>query len=285
MKHKLIQIFWKTYAVLYLLLAVAIIVGDLSDSKLHLIDRIDAVLSVPTVVAVIGWAWKKCVGTQTLWISYAVIFFGVDIIYNLFLDNHPRGSLMDILLGATILLLAYIGTLLYALNFTAIRQRKSQSATQITNYPNTATAQVNATTITPAPVNSTSASPTLTPWSMDAQSPVDDPQLAEIRQMQLVASSKQAMATSLAQEAQASYDNKIEAEQLGKWPWMRWYSHPVVGRDVEKGIADIIFLSLFGSSSATDKKYSKTQRAIIRVVLTLAIVALLSQISQYLLKT
>lgn len=120
---------------------------------------------------------------------------------------------------------------------------------------------------------------------MDNQSRVDDPQLAETRQMQQDASSRQAMATSLAKEAQASYDDRIEAEQLGKWPWMRWYSHPVVGRDVEKGIADIIFLSLFGSSSATDDKHTKTQRAIIRIILTLAIVALLSQLGQYLTKT
>jgi hypothetical protein len=280
------KILWKIYAIIYLVIILLVSFSDLTDSSLHLIDYIDVIVSMPTVLAVIGWAWKKKIGTQALWGVYTPLFFCVDIVYNLFLDNHtPEHSLIGLIAVLLLLFPGYLATLLYTLNFEVITLQLGQNISPITLQSTNPANQVMQANVATTTLSGAAPQVDISSWNMGARSQPEDPQLAEIKRMQAVNSSRQAVSASLAQEAQASYDYKIEAEQLGKWPWMRWYSHPVVGRDVEKGITDIIFLSLFGNSSATDNKYTRTQRAIIRTILTLAIVAVLSQLGHYLLKT
>jgi len=276
------KILWKIYAVLYVLFVVAASISDFTNATLKVPDYIDVALALPSLVAVVGWAWRKAVGTQIVWLSYAALYLSYDILYNLFWDSHPVSAtspLLNVIVGIVLLFPAYVALLLYAVNFNAIKSKKNNSK-QAGLSPSV---QPNPTAS--MPIESTS--PTLVrlaePWNQPSEA-ASDPQLIEIQQQQAFSSAQQSAAQSMVQAVQESYDDKIEAEQLGKWPWDRWYSNPVMGRDPEKGISDIIFLSLFGSSSATDKKRSRGQRAVIRVILTLVIVAILSQLKQYLLK-
>jgi hypothetical protein len=95
------KLIWKIYSVLYILLVIIIIVGDFTDPhlKLKLTDYIDTLISLPTIVVVTAWAWRKAIWYPKLWLIYAVAFLSYDSIYNLFLDNHARGSLTDLLIG------------------------------------------------------------------------------------------------------------------------------------------------------------------------------------------
>lgn len=274
---KIVRVLWKTYAVLYMILIVGGLIGDFIDTNLMLIDHIDAILTVPTLLAVIGWAWKKCVGTALFWIIYSVTFFSFDITYNVFFDNHPKTGPLDVALGILVVLPAYIGTVLFALNFETIRRRNVSIGPRANKTP-----YIPATRS--AAIDQSPAEPTPGPWSMPRNGLAEDPQLIEIRQMQQEASARQALATSIAKETKATYDYTYELENIGKWPGTRWFSHPFVGRDAEKGIADIIFLSIFESSAADDTKYTKKQRTVIRVVLTLAVIAIISEIKHLLMQ-
>jgi hypothetical protein len=125
-------------------------------------------------------------------------------------------------------------------------------------------------------------------WRYEDNSNSSDAQLDEIKQQQAVAgaskNAQKAYGDALAKEVQANMDFKTENEQLGKEPWERWYSHPIVGRGGEKGIADILFLSIFGYSSATDTKRTRFQRAAIRTVLTIVVIYITSLVWSYLIK-
>lgn len=262
----LMKLLWKIYAVFYAMSAIILIISDISNPELQLIDYVSWVVSLPTILAVVGWAWRKAVGWQAIWLVYVIIFFSFDIVYNLFFTNQSI-TLAELVIGGLLLLPSYVATLLYAINFPALRgSAAGLAATPMSNH--------------------TAQTASITAWNHTEDAVfTDDPQLTEVQQMQSTTSAHHDMATSLAKETQASYDQRIEAQQLGKWPWDRWYSHPVVGRDVEKGIADIIFLSFFGHSSADDNQFSKGARAIIRVLFTLGVVAALSLLGQYLMST
>ncbi|HEX7633620.1 MAG TPA: hypothetical protein VF401_04860 [Candidatus Saccharimonadales bacterium] len=111
-----------------------------------------------------------------------------------------------------------------------------------------------------------------------------DPQRAEIQVREASKAAQAQLGAALAKDVQANQDRMIEAEQLGKEPYARWYSgsQNQVGFNLDKGIADMLFLSLFGHSSATDTKRTKLQRAILRTILTVAVAAILGLIYQLL---
>jgi len=252
------KIFWKLYAIIYLLLVAILLSSYFSDQSLKIIDYVDIAISLPTIIAVVGWAWKKAVGTPAFWFIYVIAFFIFDIIYNVFFDESNNDlPIFELVFGLIILLPSYIATLMYSLNFEAIRLRSDSK------------------NLTSSDKHSSPSKPEIV-WSSQPAETRSDPQLQEIRQQQTVSAANQNIAESLTQAVQESYDAKIEKTQLGKWPWERWYDHPVLGRDPAKGIADITFLSLFGSSSSTDRNYSKGQRALIRTVITLAVLAAFS---------
>lgn len=120
-------------------------------------------------------------------------------------------------------------------------------------------------------------------WSMDESAPTDLQQ-AETKQQQANASAIAQFGDALAKEARANQDRQIEGEQLGKNPWSRWYSgsQNQAGFNLDKGIADMLFLSLFGHSSASDTKRTRTQRAIIRVALTIGVIIALGLLWEWL---
>jgi len=69
------KIFWKLYAIIYLLLVAILLSSYFSDQSLKIIDYVDIAISLPTIIAVVGWAWKKAVGTPAFWFIYVIAFF------------------------------------------------------------------------------------------------------------------------------------------------------------------------------------------------------------------
>ncbi len=267
------KLLWKLYSVIYTVLAclivISILFGYYSDS--NLIDYIDMFLSLFTVLATILWSWKKSLGSQTIWIIFCIVFFTFDAVYNIFFEKFS-GTLAELLITLALFIPGYLATILYAINFNTIKSKNSSNNLNInSNY------STNSSTVfspTDSSVN--------TAWNMHTEN-TNDAQLTEIRYQQNISAAKNSMADSLSKEVKTTYEEKIEAEQLGKWPWERWYNHPVVGRDYEKGIADLIFLTFFPIKSRTNENGS--QRAIIRILVTLIVLIVFGYIGHFLTST
>jgi hypothetical protein len=264
------KLVWKIYSVIYTIIACIIVISVFSDNDSSLIDYIDSLLSIFTVLATILWSWNKSLGSQKIWIIYCFVFFAVDAIYNIFFEKF-NGTIAELLIVLALIIPGYLATILYAINFNTIKTKKSNNSININNY------SANSNSISPPTDSSVN-----TAWNMHTEN-TSDAQLTEIRYQQNISAVKNSMADSLSKEVQTTYEEKTEAEQLGKWPWERWYSHPVVGREYEKGIADLIFLTFFPIKSKSNNNGS--QRAIIRILVTLIVLIVFGYIGNFLTST
>ena len=107
--HKL-QIVWKIYFWAYALFTVVATIAVFFTKSSKSVDYIDAIFSLPSIVALYGWAWQKQILKRTVWLAYVPIFIVFDILFNVLahgFDSNQR-------IGLIIVLPSYIAMLLYA---------------------------------------------------------------------------------------------------------------------------------------------------------------------------
>lgn len=81
--QKPITLLWKIYFWVWVLVVIGSILGSNGSSKPSLFDHIDLIATLPSVIAVYGWAWqKRMVFNWQVWFAYAVIFLPLDVVFN-----------------------------------------------------------------------------------------------------------------------------------------------------------------------------------------------------------
>jgi len=116
MNKKIKKILWIVYFCVYILLAVVAVADTFSSTSKNLFDYIDLAISIPSIIAVFGWIWKRKMLNKTLWVTYATTFLAYDVLYNLFLASSGHKAQLDTIIGLILALPAYVATVLYAVN-------------------------------------------------------------------------------------------------------------------------------------------------------------------------
>lgn len=112
--------FWKAYFVLFCLLILGVIISTPSDKTATTFTYIDMITSLPSLVALYGWAWRKQIANKKFWFIYAFVFIITDITYNLLLDK-STDSLSATLIGFALIGPSYIATILYGVKFNKLK--------------------------------------------------------------------------------------------------------------------------------------------------------------------
>lgn len=114
------RILWKIYFVLFVgLLLIAVTTMPMRDTTTSL-TYVDLIVSLPSLVALYGWAWRKKIGARGSWLAYAPLFLIVDVVYNLFLSRATMNSAGNAAAGFVLVAPCYVASVLYALRFDEI---------------------------------------------------------------------------------------------------------------------------------------------------------------------
>lgn len=114
------HILWKVYFWVYVCFAAISIITVLTDSKYSLLDYVDLVVSLPSILLVYGWAWGKKLGKRQDWAVYAVAFLGLDLYYNIHLSAGKPFDL-SVVVGLLLALPGYMLTVLYPWQWDMVR--------------------------------------------------------------------------------------------------------------------------------------------------------------------
>lgn len=114
---------WKIYFVIYSLLIISLVASTLSNKDTTLYTNTNLVLTLPSLIALFGWAWSKKIANNTIWLIYAPSFIILDLIYNIFLSEVNKQNWPAALFGLIIVTPSYIATVLYSIKFKKLRSR------------------------------------------------------------------------------------------------------------------------------------------------------------------
>jgi hypothetical protein len=111
---------WKIYSIVFAVIALGAPAALLSERP-SAFDYIDVLASVTVVIGLIGLAFRKAIGTETLWRTLFVVLVIWELAYNVLISRvfglAQRGintGFAGWLLGLALLVAAYIGLFLYA---------------------------------------------------------------------------------------------------------------------------------------------------------------------------
>ena len=123
------HILWKVYFWVYVCIAAISIITVLTDSKYQLLDYVDLVVSLPSVLLVYGWAWGKKLGKRQDWAVYAAAYLVLDFYYNIHLS---AGKSFDpsIIVGFLLALPSYVLTVLYPWQWDRVRPAPAKPRSQ-----------------------------------------------------------------------------------------------------------------------------------------------------------
>ncbi|MEI7522354.1 MAG: hypothetical protein WCJ86_02680 [Candidatus Saccharibacteria bacterium] len=108
---------WQIYFIMFTMVAIGTIISTPSDNKATVFTYMDLFISLPSLVALYGWAWKKQILNKSLWMIYAQIFITVDVIYNVFFDGLIKEDWRNAILGLVLFGPLYYAMILYGIKF------------------------------------------------------------------------------------------------------------------------------------------------------------------------
>lgn len=108
---------WQVYFIVFTMIAIATIISTPSDNKATVLTYMDLFISLPSLVALYGWAWKKQILNKSIWMIYAQIFITVDVIYNVFFDGLIKEDWRNAILGLVLFGPLYYAMILYGIKF------------------------------------------------------------------------------------------------------------------------------------------------------------------------
>lgn len=108
---------WQVYFIVFTVLQALTIISTPSDNKATVLTYMDLFISLPSLVALYGWAWKKQILNKSIWMIYAQIFITVDVIYNVFFDGLIKEDWRNAILGLVLFGPLYYAMILYGIKF------------------------------------------------------------------------------------------------------------------------------------------------------------------------